>query len=153
MESSRRKYSLNDFTLGRTVGTGGFGRVRLAQSRHNKRLYAVKVLKCKGQVEMKQVDHTNNELRIWSSLSHLFIAKFWGGFLEKQSLYTVMQFVEGGELFSLIKRSQVCHPLYSNSTADALKTTTAAFSKHGCKVLRRRSSASTRIPAFTKDYL
>lgn len=45
--SQRRKlsgrYALADFTVERTLGTGSFGRVHLAKSRHNMRFYAIKV--------------------------------------------------------------------------------------------------------------
>jgi protein kinase A len=45
--SQRRKlsgrYVLTDFTVERTLGTGSFGRVHLAKSRHNMRFYAIKV--------------------------------------------------------------------------------------------------------------
>ena len=36
------RYALADFTIERTLGTGSFGRVHLARSRHNMRFYAVK---------------------------------------------------------------------------------------------------------------
>jgi len=45
--TNRRKlsgrYALADFTVERTLGTGSFGRVHLARSRHNMRFYAIKV--------------------------------------------------------------------------------------------------------------
>lgn len=37
------RYVLADFTIERTLGTGSFGRVHLARSRHNMRFYAIKV--------------------------------------------------------------------------------------------------------------
>lgn len=37
------RYALADFTVERTLGTGSFGRVHLARSRHNMRFYAIKV--------------------------------------------------------------------------------------------------------------
>lgn len=101
------KYSLNDFTLRRTLGTGSFGRVHLVQSVHNQRFYAIKVLKKQDVVKMKQVEHTNDERRMLERVKHPFLITLWGTFQDSKNLYMVMDFVEGGELFSLLRKSQV----------------------------------------------
>lgn len=101
------KYSLEDFTLQRTLGTGSFGRVHLVQSRHNHRFYAIKVLKKAQVVKMKQVEHTNDERRMLQRVRHPFLITLWGTFQDSKNLYMVMDFVEGGELFSLLRKSQV----------------------------------------------
>ncbi|WEW57091.1 cAMP-dependent protein kinase catalytic subunit [Emydomyces testavorans] len=100
------KYSLNDFTLRRTLGTGSFGRVHLVQSVHNQRFYAIKVLKKQQVVKMKQVEHTNDERRMLERVKHPFLITLWGTFQDAKNLYMVMDFVEGGELFSLLRKSQ-----------------------------------------------
>ena len=41
--TTKGKYSIVDFSIQRTLGTGSFGRVHLVQSRHNSRFYAIKV--------------------------------------------------------------------------------------------------------------
>lgn len=51
---NRPRLKLDDFHLLRTLGTGSFGRVHLAQSRHNGRYYAIKVLKKSEVVRLKQ---------------------------------------------------------------------------------------------------
>ncbi|KAI1911986.1 cAMP-dependent protein kinase catalytic subunit [Ophidiomyces ophidiicola] len=99
------KYSLNDFTLRRTLGTGSFGRVHLVQSVHNQRFYAIKVLKKQQVVKMKQVEHTNDERRMLERVKHPFLITLWGTFQDVKNLYMVMDFVEGGELFSLLRKS------------------------------------------------
>lgn len=101
------KYSLGDFTLRRTLGTGSFGRVHLVQSIHNHRFYAIKVLKKQQVVKMKQVEHTNDERRMLERVKHPFLVTLWGTFQDPKNLYMVMDFVEGGELFSLLRKSQV----------------------------------------------
>lgn len=104
---TKGKYSLNDFSLLRTLGTGSFGRVHLVQSRHNQRFYAIKVLKKEQVVKMKQVEHTNDERRMLQRVKHPFLVTLWGTFQDSKNLYMVMDFVEGGELFSLLRKSQV----------------------------------------------
>lgn len=104
--TTKGKYSLTDFTLKRTLGTGSFGRVHLVQSNHNQRFYAVKVLKKAQVVKMKQVEHTIDERRMLQKVKHAFLVTLWGTFQDSKNLYMVMDFVEGGELFSLLRKSQ-----------------------------------------------
>jgi hypothetical protein len=105
--TTKGKYSLTDFAIQRTLGTGSFGRVHLVQSKHNQRFYAVKVLKKAQVVKMKQVEHTNDERRMLQQVKHPFLITLWGTFQDSKNLYMVMDFVEGGELFSLLRKSQV----------------------------------------------
>jgi serine/threonine protein kinase len=58
-------------------------------------------------VKSKQIDHTNNEQRMLLVVQHPFIINLWGSFQDCTNLYMVMDFVPGGELFSLLRRSNV----------------------------------------------
>ncbi|KAH0536876.1 cAMP-dependent protein kinase catalytic subunit [Glutinoglossum americanum] len=107
VRQTKGKYALNDFAIQRTLGTGSFGRVHLVQSRHNQRFYAVKVLKKQQVVKMKQVEHTNDERAMLQKVKHPFLITLWGTFQDSKNLYMVMDFIEGGELFSLLRKSQV----------------------------------------------
>ena len=107
MRETKGKYTLTDFNFQRTLGTGSFGRVHLAQSKHNQRFYAVKVLKKAQVVKMKQVEHTNDERRMLQRCRHPFLITLWGTWQDSKNLYMVMDFIEGGELFSLLRKSQV----------------------------------------------
>ncbi|KAJ3773356.1 kinase-like domain-containing protein [Lentinula raphanica] len=98
-------YRLEDFIIQRTLGTGSFGRVHLVRSKHNLRFYAIKVLRKDKVVRMKQIEHTNNEQYILADISHPFIINLWGTFQDATNLYMVMDFVPGGELFTLLRRS------------------------------------------------
>ncbi|KZV68745.1 kinase-like protein [Peniophora sp. CONT] len=99
------RYRYVDFDFLRTLGTGSFGRVHLVRSKHNQRFYAVKVLNKDKIVAHKQIDHTNNEMNMLLAVQHPFIVNLWGTFQDATNLYMVMDFVPGGELFSLLRRS------------------------------------------------
>ncbi|KAI8971104.1 camp-dependent protein kinase 1 [Pilobolus umbonatus] len=103
---NKPKLRLNDFNLLRTLGTGSFGRVHLAQSKHNSRYYAVKVLKKTEIVRLKQVEHTNSEKQILDSAANPFMINLWGTFQDDINLYMVMDYVPGGELFSILRKNQ-----------------------------------------------
>ncbi|KAL4820240.1 kinase-like domain-containing protein [Aspergillus spinulosporus] len=104
--TTKGKYNLDDFAIQRTLGTGSFGRVHLVQSKHNHRYYAIKVLKKAQVVKMKQIEHTNDERRMLNRVRHPFLVTLWGTWQDARNLYMVMDFVEGGELFSLLRKSQ-----------------------------------------------
>ena len=90
----------------RTLGTGSFGRVHLVRSVHNGRYYAIKVLKKQQIVKMKQVEHTNDERRMLKLVEHPFLIRMWGTFQDARNIFMVMDYIEGGELFSLLRKSQ-----------------------------------------------
>lgn len=63
---------------------------------------------------MKQIEHTNNEQHMLEAVQHPFIINLWGTFQDASNLYMVMDFVPGGELFTLLRRSNVrcsCAPI------------------------------------------
>jgi protein kinase A len=105
--TNRPKLKLEDFQLLRTLGTGSFGRVHLSQSKHNGRYYAIKVLKKTEVVRLKQVEHTNNEKHILEEVANPFVVNLWGTFQDDANLYMVMDYVPGGELFSVLRKSKV----------------------------------------------
>lgn len=102
----RGRYGMSDFIIHRTLGTGSFGRVHLARSKHNMRYYAIKVLAKEKVYRMKQVEHTNSERAMLARVQHPFIVNLWGTFQDSQNLYMIMDFVPGGELFTLLRKSQ-----------------------------------------------
>lgn len=151
IRQTKGKYSLLDFDILRTLGTGSFGRVHLVQSKHNQRFYAVKVLKKQQVVKMKQVEHTNDERRMLQEVKHPFLITLWGTFQDSKNLYMVMDFVEGGELFSLLRKSQVSG-LDSRRQANANNAGVAV--PQPCRqVLCRRGHPGTRIPARERYHL
>lgn len=151
IRQTKGKYSLTDFDILRTLGTGSFGRVHLVQSKHNQRFYAVKVLKKQQVVKMKQVEHTNDERRMLQEVKHPFLITLWGTFQDSKNLYMVMDFVEGGELFSLLRKSQVCG--YYPEGGEQWLIKIPAISQSCCEVLRRRSHSCPRIFTLKADHL
>jgi serine/threonine protein kinase len=71
----------------------------------------MKVLKKAQVVKMKQIEHTNDERRMLNRVRHPFLVTLWGTWQDSRNLYMVMDFVEGGELFSLLRKSQVSDEL------------------------------------------
>jgi protein kinase A len=107
-QSKKQRYQLSDFNFQRTLGTGSFGRVHLVQRRADNKYVAIQVMKKSEVVRLKQVEHTMNEKAVLERIDCPFTVNLLGSFKDSQNLYFVMEYVAGGELFSLLRRSQVC---------------------------------------------
>ncbi|KAI8099682.1 kinase-like domain-containing protein [Halteromyces radiatus] len=116
--NKHRKLCLDDFIIKQTLGTGACGRVHLAQSKFNKKHYAIKTLNKHDVVRKKQVDHTNNEFTILRDIAHPFLVTLWDAFQDDSHLFMVMDYVPGGELFRILRRQK-------NFSEDAVRFYTA----------------------------
>lgn len=87
-------------------------------------LLAPQVLKKEQVVRMKQVEHTNSERAVLSLVRHPFLVNLWGTFADSTNLYMVMDFIPGGELFTLLRKSGRFPPMvakfYSSEVALAI---------------------------------
>jgi hypothetical protein len=102
-------FSLRSFTLKKTLGTGSFGRVHLAIHSPTRTHVALKVLRKAEVVQLRQVEHTMDERKILGELQSCpFLVHLLGAFQDYGHLYFVMEYVQGGELFSYLRRMEVC---------------------------------------------
>merc|ERR1711923_40667 len=95
---------LDDFDRLKTLGTGSFGRVMLAQHKENKSYYAMKILDKQKVVKLKQVEHTLNEKRILQAISFPFLVGLEYHFKDNSNLYMILEYVPGGEMFSHLRK-------------------------------------------------
>ncbi|KAI9493515.1 kinase-like domain-containing protein, partial [Zychaea mexicana] len=126
---------LSDFQLLRTLGTGSFGRVRLCRSIHNNRYYAVKIMNKAELFYLKQMRHTNSERQTLMQIVHPFIVNLWGTFQDTNYLYMVMDFIPGGELFSMLKSKNCLKP--HEAKFYAAETLLTLGYLHSCNIVYR----------------
>lgn len=103
MEISSKKMKLSDYEIFQTLGTGSFGRVKLAKDRNNNEYYALKILKKAEIIRLKQVDHVISENTILSNINHPFIVNMNGFCQDSRYLYLVLEYISGGELFTYLR--------------------------------------------------
>ena len=99
--------SLSDFDLITVIGRGGYGKVLQVQHRVDGSIYALKVLKKKDLMRRKQVNRTKTERLILSQVRHPFIVRLHYAFQTEAKLYMVLDFVQGGDLFTRLRRDGV----------------------------------------------
>ena len=100
VESKNRK--VTDYQLVRIIGTGTFGKVYLAVL--DGKSYALKILNKAKIISLKQTDHIKNEKNILASVKHPFIVNLVESFQDKDNLYLAFSFVQGGEIFRLLRK-------------------------------------------------
>ena len=70
-------------------------------------VYALKVLNKEGLLHSNQVQSTKAERRVLEVVNHPFIVKLHFAFQTHDKLCLVLDFVNGGELFSYIAKEKV----------------------------------------------
>ncbi|ODQ65358.1 Pkinase-domain-containing protein [Nadsonia fulvescens var. elongata DSM 6958] len=111
--SKRTKTHVGPWRLGRTLGQGSSGRVRLAKHKVTGQLAAVKIVP-KSTVEGKGKDAgglpygIEREVIIMKLIEHPNVMALYDVWENKGELYLVLEYVEGGELFDyLIRRGKL----------------------------------------------
>lgn len=87
-----------EYTLGKQLGTGAFGAVRLAVHKATKQTRAVKILK----KTKENVQTILDEIHVLSTLSHPNIMQIFEVFEDTTNYYIVSERCKGGELFDVI---------------------------------------------------
>jgi len=89
------KYDLKD-----VLGTGAFSQVRLAESKEDGHMHAIKIIDKKA-LRGKE-DSLENEIRVLKRLDHKNVVKLLEAYESRTCVYLVMELVTGGELFDRI---------------------------------------------------
>jgi len=100
-QPAKQTAKLEDFNLQRTVGTGSFGRVMIAQS--NNQSLALKIMEKHTIVKLKQVEHTLSEKRILQAIKFPFLVNLVYSFKDNSHLYIALEFASGGEMFTHLR--------------------------------------------------
>jgi serine/threonine protein kinase len=106
-EKSRKKkmrIKVKDYEKLKTVGLGSYGRVRLCKNKKTGNIFVMKILKKNDIIKQKQVDHVYSEFNILTMLKHPFIVQLFGyNFEDPKYIYFIMEYIQGGELFTLLR--------------------------------------------------
>jgi len=100
--------NIGSITLRHTVGTGTFGRVRLAYFREDpyQSPLAIKIIKKTEVLRQGQLEHLKSEISILKQVSHPFIIPLLASFQDEKNVYLVFPFINGGEMFTYIRKQQ-----------------------------------------------
>jgi len=106
-------HSLEDYSVMKTIGRGGFATVYLVKQKVGSgKYFALKAMKKKTILELKQEKQVTNERNILKNVKHPFIVELIASFQDSTRLYLVMEWLVGGDLFSYLYRCKVKYPIF-----------------------------------------
>ncbi|CCG84232.1 protein of unknown function [Taphrina deformans PYCC 5710] len=102
------RHQADDFEPLKVLGKGGYGKVMLVKQKSTGKLYAQKQLKKASMViRAKTVEYTKAERQILEDVRHPFIVKLFYAFQDHHKLYLILEYVEGGELWTHLETEKM----------------------------------------------
>ncbi|KAI9113814.1 hypothetical protein K1719_015065 [Acacia pycnantha] len=93
---------LADYEITTTLGTGSFGKVKLAKHIHSHQLFALKIINKNKIVQLDIAHQIKREIATLKLLRHPNIVRLHEVLASKTKIYMVLEYVNGGELFDRI---------------------------------------------------
>ncbi|KAI8810721.1 kinase-like domain-containing protein [Cladochytrium replicatum] len=101
-QSARKQPNFGPYRLGKTIGEGEFGKVKLAVHTLSGKELAIKLIKKESLENGDRGAKLLREISILQSVSHPFIVKLYEVIETDQYIGMVMEYASGGELFEHI---------------------------------------------------
>lgn len=98
---------LDDYEVGRTLGEGGFGEVKLGKHRENKSEVAIKFMDIGQELSSaNMIQGIYKEAEALKALSHKHIVKLYHGFIDGKRFVMIMEAAMGGQLLDYLKANK-----------------------------------------------
>jgi len=97
--------AMGDLEIGRTLGCGAFGRVKLVKHKQSGDLFALKCLTKSEIVKNNLQDHVVNERAVMLALDHPTILKLHNSYKDDTYIYFLLELCLGGELFTFLRKA------------------------------------------------
>jgi 5'-AMP-activated protein kinase catalytic alpha subunit len=96
------KFRIGNYRLGKLLGYGAFGVVRLGVNEITNQEVAVKILNKKKLKQMKVKEKIQREIHLCKMFNHPHVVKLYEYFDTKDDIYVIFEYISNGELFELI---------------------------------------------------
>jgi NIMA (never in mitosis gene a)-related kinase len=91
---------LSDFKIHSELGRGSYGIIYKVESNINHQIYVMKKISMK-HMKPKHQKEALQEVLILKKMSHPNIIKYYSSFIEEETLYIIMEYAAGGDLFDV----------------------------------------------------
>ena len=98
---------LNDFIVMKELGSGSFGHVLLAQHKITQAKYAIKAIDKRSRVNIQEMPYFIREIEIMYRVHHPNVVKLFGHFEDNNYCYFIMEYMPGGNIYSIVQRTHV----------------------------------------------
>lgn len=112
--------SISDFQLVIPFAKGGYGRVDLYKKRTTGDIFAVKTVNIKSMKDKKLYSTLKTETQILNEINSDYIVNCYYIIKEKSNIYYVMEYMKGGDLFSLLSSVYLLKSTIQLITAEVL---------------------------------
>jgi len=100
------KISHSDFQTLKVIGRGSFGKVYLVRKKSDGKAYAMKILKKDQLIKKNLLIKTQAERDILQQVKNPYIVGLHYAFQTETKLYFIIDFLNGGELFTYLRKDQ-----------------------------------------------
>ncbi|KAG9440943.1 hypothetical protein H6P81_021108 [Aristolochia fimbriata] len=100
----KERTTIDDFDIIKPISRGAFGKVFLARKRTTGDLFAIKVLKKMDMIRKNDIERILAEHNILITVRNPFVVRFFYSFTCRENLYLVMEYLNGGDLYSLLQK-------------------------------------------------
>lgn len=101
-EQPEKHKKIGHYLLGKTIGEGTFGKVKLATHTLTAEKVAIKILVKEKIIDVADVERVSREIHILKLIRHPSIIQLYEIIETSRHLFLVMEYVENGELFDFI---------------------------------------------------
>jgi len=105
-DAGKTSNAVGHYILGKALGEGTFGKVKLGTHILSGEKVAVKVLEKSKIKDKKDVERISREIKILKQLHHPNVVQIYEIIETEKDLFLVMEYASGGELFDLIVQNQ-----------------------------------------------
>lgn len=105
-QNNVKKPSVTQYLLGKTLGEGTFGKVKLGTHILTGEKVAIKILEKSKIKDKSDVDRVTREIHILKIMRHPNIIQLYEIIETPKQLYLIMEMAERGELFKYIVRNK-----------------------------------------------
>jgi len=102
MQQAEKPGIIGDYEIGKSIGQGSYGKVKLGIHLVTQEKVAIKFVKKSNLTTPKQAQALMREVQIMKLLNHPHIVKVFEVLEDEENIIVIMEYVSGGELFDHI---------------------------------------------------